>query len=260
MKAASSRLLLLLVAPLAILSGCGGDYELNIEFEKADTRPDAPVYVDGRKVGRVADITSRPGGAVVRVVLTERDAVRSKIKPGILPTVRADGGIDIDASQVETETDPLPSGSTVTGYTLPGVLLKKYATVQTAVVVGVGLLALIIIFWLFRALFRFAVVLGSLTLACVFTWMFYPALVPASEALCEMVLPAGQTGQIEAQQPAAPDKATTAPATARPIRELVQQVDRPNPKFVAIVLTGLGCFVGLQLIFGVAFKGTRKKK
>jgi len=257
------------VAAVLVLTwtyGCSRAYELNIEFASGKTpSTGAPVYLDGQKIGHVAAVEEQSGGGFqVRAVLDDRDAVQQSVKRGIMPYLD-NGAVRIDASQVAHEAETLPSGSTITGYGLPTVLLKKYARVQTVIAVNIGSLALLMLTWVFRHVFRFVVVLLSLLLSLGIAAMVYVPLTPlVDRGLGAIAGSSAQHAPVTAPAPAGEGqsaaKAAVLPGTeqAAGVREIVQKIARPNPAVVSFMTVWLASFVALQLCFGAALKATRK--
>jgi len=231
----------LLAAAMLLAAGCGSrDYELHVRLPAGTVvRAEAKVFLDGAEVGKVARVAQHEGCVVATVVLPDRKLAESRIKPGLIATVRSDRGIDLDASEINRAASALPSGSTVEGTTKFDLLIRRYARWQTVGVVAVGVLGLLLVFWVFKLFCRVGWVVVALLLAAGVA----SALQRPATALVEQVY-SGDEGQ----------------TTSAPDGKSILDVPKPSPRAVAFVGTWLVSFVLLQMTVGAALRATRKKR
>lgn len=267
----------LVAAGALLLAGCGGrDYELNVRLPSdSGVAPNGDVYLDGVRVGKVAEVKSSDGKLAARVVIEDRALAAQKIKPGILAAARKDKGIDLDASRVEADAPPLPRGSTIEGHTRLEFLVRKYAVWQNIIAVAIAIIAQVVMVWTLRCFFKGGVLVVSLIFAAVLAVILHPFAVPAVEWLYTEVdkateaRPAAEPAvgpaseRPEGKAPGDPALAADlaqAKTAAQAVEEMVKNIPRPSPRIVAFLGSWLILFLAVQLIMGWAFRATRKGK
>lgn len=256
---------------MALMSGCGRDYELNIEF-KSGTPPSegSGVYVDDQQVGHVAAVASRGAkGFIVRAVIEDDDVVETRIKRGIMPYVHEDV-LKIDASHVKESDPPLPSGSTVLGSHVATVIFKRYAVMPTVFAHLAAYLIGGVIIWIFRKMFHLAGIVACLVVSFGIALACHAPLVPAVEAVYD-AFPQAQAVETEGGEGGAgevsgigdkPADGGEVDLVKKPedISELTRLVRRPKPKTVAFLGLWLTAFIAIQVVLGVLFRPFRRRK
>ena len=229
-------------------------YVFSIAETLADRKKDLPTAI--RTLERyVADYPD----AVARGYAEQR------IKLGITAVPRKDGGLDLDASRVAADAQPLPSGTTLEAKTKLQVTVQKYKSTHTLVAIGAGIVGLLILFWILKMLSRLGVVVISLALSCGVAVIGYPLVVPWVERAYAYI-DERQGDQGDKMTPAEvketlKDAAKTATggaesgtpmerakATGQKVEQVVRNIPRPSPPVVAFFGTWLTGFVVIQLI------------
>jgi hypothetical protein len=238
------RALSLLALAALCLAGCGSpEYKLNVRLPAGTVvHRDAKVLLDGVVVGRVADVGREDGKVLATLLITEEDAARGKLRPGLIATVNRDRGIDLDSGEIDGTARPLPSGSTIEGTTKFDLLVRRYARWQTVVVFFMGALGLFIVFWVFRLFFKMSWVFLALALAAGAAALLHQPVTHVVETV--------YTGD-EGDAVATPDS----DGGGRSFLD----IPKPSPEAVAFFATWLGAFVLIQVGVGAALRATRAK-
>jgi hypothetical protein len=238
------RALAVLAPALLLLAGCGSpEYKLNVRLPAGTVvHRDAKVLLDGVVVGRVADVGREDGKVLATLVITEEDAARGKLRPGLIATVNRDRGIDLDSEEIDRSARQLPSGSTIEGTTKFDLLVRRYARWQTVVVFFMGALGLLMVFWVFRLFFKMSWVILALALAAGAAALLHQPVTRVVETV--------YTGD-EGDAVATPDEDGG--------RSFLD-IPKPSPEAVAFFATWLGAFVLIQIGVGAALRATRAKQ
>jgi len=278
LKAACLAVLLLAAA------GCSGDsdHELFVVFPKgAAVRENEAVYVDGVRAGSIESVEQMPNGLKAHLVLKRQDLVESSLKVGVRARDRKDGGIDLLTADVAAGAAPLKSGGTLQGERSDPLhnLLREYATAGTLALAIAGLLVIIVLVKIFRAVFSRRSLGLAFLASLVLTALAHPLIVPWVERDVYSKLESVRKAEAERRDKLkAAEKAshTTAPAEApdgaaevratngreitalEVIGDKLVKVPLPHPRVTAFFLFWTASFVLLQLVFGVLFRTRRK--
>jgi hypothetical protein len=234
---------------VVLFTGCGSkEYELHVRLPAGTVvRRDAKVFLDSIEAGKITGVGRAEGAIVATVVIGDRSLASARIRPGIVATVRRDRGIDLDSREIDRRAAPLPSGTTIEGTTKFDLLVRRYARWQTVAVFGVGVLGLLVVFWVFRAFFKIGWVVIALGLAAGAASLLYRPLTPLVERAY---------GSAEEDTTPSPESGAPAPpATGTPSLD----IPRPSPRAVAFFAAWLASFVVLQCLVGAALRATRRR-
>ncbi len=141
-------------------------YTLRVRFPQGtEVKQGGPVYVDSIEVGTVSAVLSEPESVVAVATIEREDLTNAKLKPGIWASIRSDGGIDIDASEINAADKPLPSGTTISGRTRMEEVVRKYATWSTAAIAGCCLALIVLLLKLLKTIAKSILIAAVLCLS-----------------------------------------------------------------------------------------------
>lgn len=280
-----ARMLALVVLAL-LLAGCGHKQELRIQLpEGTQVLEGGDVFVDNQKVGYVQKIDSKEKARVATVAF-KKPVPPEKLRDGLRAIETKGGVLQLDSSKIGEDAKPLASDTVLVAekpHWLTGVLadvLPRYLPWMNVAVVGLGLVVLLVLFLIFRALLRLGVVLVSLTLAVFSSVLVYAAVTPVvrdhvyptleryrNAESRPVVSPAPTTGvagsaQTSPKGPQTGVKAPVAPTSTGVqgggLDQVIRDIPLPSPSVVSFVACTLILFVFYQLLIHVALRRAKK--
>jgi hypothetical protein len=190
----------------------------------------APVYVDGVQAGYVKNLQLENGDRIAELAITNKQLAAKKMKVGIVRVVEK-GRINLLSDGVKPDAARLDPGTLIPTKTKVQYTIQKYATIQTLIAVGIGLVAVLLLGLILKSVFKFSLLVLCLGLAGLTAWVVHPYAAPIVH-------------EFYAASPQARDSSQPPPSNAAPAPEqlegekvknfeaqLIEILDRrPNPR------------------------------
>jgi len=256
-----------LLAGLAALvfASCDRPLKLQVVLDKDEVvQKGTPVYVDAVQAGKITNVGEEGGERVAEFSIRDKE-VRSRMCVGAV-RVKETGRVQIKTDTVKTGAKPLPHGARVPTASKIEYLVTKYSSKSTLVAVVIGIVALVILWLVFRSLVGTVGMILCVVLASILTQFALPYAVPWVErGLARLgpppVVEPVQTGK--GLEPPAPSATNTAPSTAAVVKKaentIIEVINaRPSPVVVTWCGVFLMLFIALNLILGRVSRVWRK--
>lgn len=255
MKTIPKSILLILILCLAVSStSCreAATYDVALYDDESLNRGDT-VYLQGEPVAVVEDLhTNSDGQAFAKIRLADKRVEEAFIqgiqrKPGR-------GEIHLERPRIadEAEAAPLLTGSRIPIRSVPLPPSLWPPNQNTIIVAGILLVALIVVFFIFRTIIKVALTVVALGLAIGAAYVTYPFAVPYAQQAIELTQE--QTAAQNDGDPASQAEDQDAiDAALEKVGGFVQREDI-NPTYLAFGVLALTYFVLLSIILGSARK------
>lgn len=231
---------LLLAASIAILASCGKKHEYKTLLTDGDTvTMDSSVTIDDTKAGSVVEIESTEDGKMATFKIEDKELAERVMRVGVF---RVTGGdtIALYSDEVTKEAESLEANALVPSKSNLAYQINKYATAPTLIAVGVGLVVLIILFFISKAVFKGGITLTCLALAAVTSFILAPSITPYIEEYLPTVASTEASSTV------------TEESTSISIHEVTQNL--PKPQALAYIGVGLLSFFAYSLVIGSSLK------
>ena len=259
-----------------VLAGCGSSTVDVVLPSDAKTHPDSKSTCRNVIAGSVTSVTAtQPVTATVR--LDSSDISEIVLREGVQAYVLDSGDIEFDVKAVSEGAKPLPSGSKLVATRRNAVqaAIDRWATGWNIAVVIVGLIAMLVVFVIGRAVAGMARIVVALLLAGAIAYLAAPPLAPMVEQYAYPLLESARGKPVQApagssQTP--PQQPTAAPAVekargdldrlaesasetlgscGRQVTDTLRNRPLPNPVYPA--------FFGVWLVGFVLFASTLRR-
>jgi len=258
-----------LCGAFALLVSCGRPLRLQVVLEKnEEVAKGMPVHVDSTKAGTVVSVGEEGGERVADLAITVTEA-RERLRVGAV-RVREPGRIQINTDAVKDGAAALPRGARIPTTSKVGYWVAKYSQTSTLAVVGIAVVALVILWLVFRSLVGTIGLVLCVVFAGIVTQAIHPYVVPwVEKAMNRMGPPPASAPTLPVQEPkTSPTPAESASnGSLPPAAQVYKQAEatiievmnsRPSP----VVLTWCGVFVvlfiGFNLVLGRVSRVWRK--
>ena len=260
MKLNTVRYLALAFAVLISLlfAGCSREIELKTKLLPDEKIPEkAQVFLDGATAGYVKAVRIESGDRIAVLALTDKSLAQQQIKLGTVRVVE-DGRINLRTDLVRAGSPALQAGAFIPIRSKVEFTVKKYATNQTLVFVGIALIAVLVLCLAFKKVFNVGLVILCLALAGMTGWILHPHLVPYIEKFYASSPSTHNDASANEQSAASRD-------ASAPIKEwetkFVQVLEhRPNPRVAAFAAILVLSFIPYALSLGIAMRSLRRER
>lgn len=256
-------------ACLFLLTSCSRALRLQVVLDGNEAvSKGMPVFVDAMEAGKVVAVGEEGGEKVADLAITVTEA-RQRLRVGAL-RVRESGRIQINTDAVKEGATALPHGARIPTTSKVGYWVAKYSQTSTLAVVGIAVVALVILWLVFRSLVGTIGLVLCVLLSGVVTQAIHPYVVPWVEKAMNRIGPPPASAPIQpVQEPKTPPTPaeSAAKGTLPPAAQVYKQAEatiievmnsRPSP----VVLTWCGVFVvlfiGFNLVLGRVSRVWRK--
>ncbi|MEI7909484.1 MAG: hypothetical protein WCK77_07590 [Verrucomicrobiota bacterium] len=223
-----------------------------------------PVYVDSIEAGKVTDVGNEGGERVADLAIRDKE-VRARLCVGAL-RMKETGRIQINTDTVKEGARPLPHGARVPTASKIEYLVTKYSSKSTLVTVLIGIVALVVLWLVFRSLVGTVGMILCVVFASILTQVVHPYAVPWVERAMAMIGPPPAVESVQpgkGGEPPSSPAANATPSTAAVVRKaentIIEVINaRPSPVVVTWCAVFLALFIGLNLILGRVSRVWRK--
>ncbi|MDB4055696.1 hypothetical protein N9496_06880 [Akkermansiaceae bacterium] len=231
---------LLLAASIAVLASCGKKHEYKVLLTDGDTiTTGSGVTIDDTEAGEVINIETTDTGKIATIKIEDKNLADKVMRIGIFRISSGDT-IVLRSDEVTEKSESLETNAVIPSKSKLVYQINKYATVPTLITAAVGLIVVLVLILICKAVFT-----GSVTFACVI-------LAGATSLFLEPML----TPYIEKHLPTTEAaEAVSIPAEdSQPIRvsEVIQNM--PKPKIIAYIVVWVASFFVYSLLIGTSLK------
>jgi len=242
-----------------VATGCEREVEYRTKLAKIEQVAEkSPVFVDGVNVGYVKALRVESGDRVALLAFTNKSLARQQIKLGAVRVIE-DGRINIRTDSVRPDSPVLPAGSFIPIQSKTEFTVKKYATNQTLVFVGIIVVGVLVLCLVFKKLFNVGLVFLCLALAALTGWILHPHLVPHIEKFYASS-PATHSDADANEKVAAPDNGASAPIKEWEAKFVQVLEHRPNPRVAAFAAILVLSFIPYAILLGIAMRSLRRER
>ena len=259
MNAKPWRSLITALTVLLSATGCGRQttYQTRLAPDEKITEK-APVIVDDVPAGVVKELRVESGERIAVFMLTDERFPQGKLKAGTIRMVE-DGRIHLRTDLVRAESPILQAGAFIPIQNKTEFTVKKYATNQTLVFVGVVLVAVLVLCLVFKKAFNLGLVILCLALAGLTGWILHPHLVPRIEKFYASS-PAIQNVANASEQNSASGSSTSTPIKKWETTFVQVLEHRPNPRVAAFAAILVLSFIPYAILLGSAVRSLSREQ
>ena len=249
-------------------TGCSPPPHYNVDlFDQDEGAVGDPVYIDDEEAGTIEKIVPSDGNwmAVVRIDGDYVEQVRSGIyrEPDQGQIRLATTEVTPDASELEAGSMILlPTGAKSSFFQwIPDDIMERFGRGSTVIAAVVCILGLIILFLLFRLIFRIGFVTAVLALSVLLAAASHHLAIPLVEAFYEATYAEDRNGPSRLEVPQTSVQGEAEEASSG-IGAWIESViaKPPHPAYVSFGCVALLYFLLLTTILGRAIKSFRKPK
>jgi hypothetical protein len=178
-----------------------------------------------------------------------------------------EGRIQINTGAVKEGAVPLPQGARIPETSKVGYWVERYSEQSTLIVAGLAVVALVILWLVFRSLVGTIGLVLCVLLAGVATQAIQPYAVPWVERGLKYIGPPAQAPTMTARQPETPPTDSVITAPEKPAARVYKQAEetitevmntRPSPVVLTWCLVFVVLFIGFNIVLGRASRVWRK--
>ena len=246
------------MAILLLIVGCRDQTVYRTKLGKNELfTENASVLVDGVPSGFVKALHIEGDDRVALLVLTDHDA-QQKAKVGMLRIISEDGRVHLRTASVPPGTPSLSPTAFIPTQSQTECPLRKYATKQIFIIVGIVLATILILCFLVRSLFHVGLIMLCLALAALTAWIFHPYLTPHVERLY------AASSTPKAEQADAGHAPRSENRVSTPIKEWEAKIfpvleHRPHPRVAAFAGIFVLAFIPYSILLGGAVRSLCRK-
>ena len=230
------------IIALTVVAGCNRTLVVKTQVDSDERISNGDtVCVDGLPVGTVQKLTIENNQRFALLAITDADTAKSKMRKGVA-RIKGDGGILLQTDAVQPDAALLQKGDVIPTHSRASLVVRKYATQQTAIVIAIVVVAAILLVLLLKAFVRSGLLILALILAGAIAWAAQPY---AAAAISRAYSLLPQNPAISA---ANSEVNGDSPSPALKLSNRI--LTRPDPRVVGYAVVFLFSFIGISIVTG----------